>query len=176
MRKCGHTDTGRIPSHENQRLEWHVSKNAKDCQQQQQRKSWNRLPRHFGSARPYWSLILDFQSSLIYGPLLVQFWKYVDLYLTALSPTHQLPSSSALFPLQKYMTQNDGATTVQPTLMAHQDDQGQARECPSATQSTTRTSTSPGATLAPSLPAENSQAESKRTLVSKLRDVERVGR
>lgn len=77
-------------------------------------------------------LVLDpgLPSSLVYGSLFVELWKYADLYLTALSPTHQLPSSSALFPLHKHMTQDDGAATVQPTLTAHQDHQGQARERP----------------------------------------------
>lgn len=122
----------------------------------------NRLPRPFESAWPYWSMILDFQSSLIYGSLLVQFWKYVELYLKTLSPTHQLLSSSAFFPLQKYRTQNDGATTVQLTLTVHRDLPGQTRERPSTIQSTTEKSTLPGGTLAPSLPAE-----SKTTLLSK---------
>lgn len=68
------------------------------------------------------------------------------------------------------MAPKDGATAVPPTLTAHQDHQTQARESPSAIQST-RKSALPGGPLVPSLSAENSQAEPKTTLVSKITEM-----
>lgn len=77
---------------------------VKECMQRltppPEEKVMDRFPRAFRSAWPYWSLIFD----LVFTHL----WSSASAILeicsplkspNSLSPTHQLPSSSALFPL-----------------------------------------------------------------------------